>query len=100
MFYFFVNGEHSPASGAAFKYEADSLGRALLGQVDQVLPHIRMPVQVVDDIAITALGPRPGLQLRVEVRMPLQVLVDGMTDSLIARGIRTGCARQRQRDYR
>ena len=73
MFYFFVNGERSRASAAAFKDEADSLGCALLRQVDQMLPHVRMPIQVVDDVAAVALRLRLGDQLLVEVGMPLQV---------------------------
>jgi hypothetical protein len=71
VFYFFVNGEHSRASVGPFNYEAGSLGRALLGQVDQMLPHVRMPIQVVDDVGAAALGLGPGLQFPVQVGMPL-----------------------------
>jgi hypothetical protein len=77
VFYFFVNGEHSRASATAFKDDADSLGRARVGKVDQVLAYVGMPVEVVDDVAVTALGLRPLLQLLVEVRVLLQVRVDG-----------------------
>ena len=50
---------------------ASRLRRALLRQVDQVLPHVRMPIQVVDDVAVATLCPRLGLQLLVQVGMPL-----------------------------
>jgi hypothetical protein len=70
----------------AFSDDADSLLRALLGQVDQVLSHIWMPIQVADDIGAAALSLRPVLQLLVEVGMPLQVRVDGITHGLIAWG--------------
>ena len=72
MFYFFVNGERFRVSAAAFKDEAGSLGCALLRQVDQMLPHVRMPVQVVDDVAAAALRLRLGAQLLVEVGMPFR----------------------------
>ena len=97
MFYFFVNGEHCRVSAEAFKDEADSLGWARVGQIDQMLPHIRMPVQVVDDVAIATLRLRLGDQLLMEVGMPLQVGVDGLTHVLIALGIRVG---HWQRDHR
>jgi hypothetical protein len=100
VFYFLVNGEHSRASSAAFRDEADSLGRALLGQVNQMLPDIRMPIQVVDDVGTATLRLGPGLQLLVEVGMPLQVRVDRLTHRLIALGTRVGSARQGQRDHR
>lgn len=51
-----------------------------------MLPDIRVTIEVFDDVAVVAFRRRPGLQLRVEVRMPLQVLVNGVTDGLIARG--------------
>jgi hypothetical protein len=97
VFYFFVNGEHSRASSTAFRDEADSLGWARVGQVDQVLAYVGMPVQVVDDVAIATLRLRLGDQLLVEVGMPLQVRVDGLTHVLIALGIRVG---HWQRDHR
>src|SRR5438270_8952915 len=63
-----------------------------------MLPHVRMAIEVVDDVAPAALRLRLGLQLRVEVGMPLQVRVDGLTHVLIALGIRVGrwqCDHQR-----
>jgi hypothetical protein len=100
VFYFFVNGEHFRVSAMAFRDEAGSLGRALLRQVDEMLPHIRMPIQVVEDVGAATLRLGPGLQLLVEIGMPLQVLVDGLTHSLIALRRRVGCTRQGQRDHR
>jgi hypothetical protein len=55
VFYFFVNGERSRASAAGFKDEAGSLRWARVGKVDQVLADVGMPIQVVDDVAVTAL---------------------------------------------
>ena len=81
----------------AFRDDADSLGWALVGQVDQMLPHVRMPIQIVDDVAAVAFRLRLCDQLLVEVGMPLQVRVDGLTHVLIALGIRVG---HWQRDHR
>ena len=70
----FVNGRTFPRVGAGTHRRGSltpRLRRALLRQVDQVLPHIRMPIQVIDDVGAAALGLRPGLQLLVQVGMPL-----------------------------
>ena len=53
-------GERFRASLAALPHDDapahSRLRRALLRQVDQMLPHIRMPIQVVDDVGAAALG--------------------------------------------
>ncbi|OCB52658.1 hypothetical protein A9X02_10695 [Mycobacterium malmoense] len=98
MFYFFVNGERSRASAAAFTDEAGSLRWAGVGEVDEVLAYVGMPVQVVDDVGAATFRLGSGLQLRMEVRMPLQVRVDGCTHVLIALGSGVGrwqCDRRR-----
>ncbi|EID09065.1 hypothetical protein MXEN_20535 [Mycobacterium xenopi RIVM700367] len=87
-------GEDSRVSATALTDETDSLRYALLRQVDQMLPHIWVPVEVVDDATVTALRLSPGLQLLVEVRVLLQVLVDRVTDGLVAWRICDGCAGQ------
>lgn len=56
MFCFFDHVEHSRAAAAAVSDEAVPTVRTLLGQVDQVLPQIGVPVQMVADVA----APRGG----------------------------------------
>src|SRR5271155_3213908 len=70
----FVNGRTFPRVGAGTHGRGSltpRLRRALLRQVDQVLPHIRRPIEVIDDVGAAALGLGPGLQLPVQVGMPL-----------------------------
>ena len=70
----FVNGRTFPRVGGGTDGRGSltlRLRRALLRQIDQMLPYVRMPIQVVDDVGAAALGFGPCLQLVVEVGMPL-----------------------------
>src|SRR5574337_1147603 len=77
---------HPPAIRLPRAVQRAALGGALLGQRDQRLPHVRMPVEVVEHWVgrprrlLLALG----RQVRPDVRMPVQERVDRFAEGGIA----------------